>query len=112
MVRSSFAPIAPFATLFALARLAAAAEPSSIEWSYLPDKSAQWYTQNGQALPELAPAVTTVEQNKSYIIKLECVGCPFRVRELGEVVETWQQPSQENSLVCPTISMMNSGLFR
>ncbi|KAF2175117.1 hypothetical protein K469DRAFT_611775 [Zopfia rhizophila CBS 207.26] len=68
-------------------------------WSYEPDKTADWYGKHGKPLPELAPALTTVEQNKSYIVKLECVGCPFRVRREGELVETWQEPPQENSLL-------------
>ncbi|KAF2008147.1 hypothetical protein P154DRAFT_16511 [Amniculicola lignicola CBS 123094] len=68
-------------------------------WSYLPDKTADWYQEHQVPLPELAPEITTVREGKSYIVKLECIGCLFRVRELGEPVEKWQFPSQENSLL-------------
>lgn len=71
------------------------------EWSYTPDKTADWYQEHGELLPVLAPELTVIEANKSYVVKLECVGCPFRVRELYEVVETWQEPPQDNSLVRP-----------
>ncbi|KAF2682976.1 hypothetical protein K458DRAFT_244056, partial [Lentithecium fluviatile CBS 122367] len=69
------------------------------EWAIYPDKTADWYKEHGEALPELAQAITTVEANRSYVVKLECVGCPFRVRELGEMLETWQDPPQDNSLL-------------
>jgi hypothetical protein len=82
----------------------AAAVASSVnwweyEWSYRPDRTADWYKQRGQPLPEIAPEITTVEEHKSYVVKLECLGCPFRVRKYGETVETWQEPPQDNSLV-------------
>ena len=70
------------------------------KWSYLPDKTANWYATHGIKVPEFAPAVTTVEEGQSYVVKLDCLGCPFRVRSLGEVYETWQEPAQDNSLVC------------
>jgi len=69
-------------------------------WSYRPDKTADWYATHRINVPELAPAVTTVEEGQSYVVKLDCLGCPFRVRSLGEVYETWQEPAQDNSLVC------------
>jgi hypothetical protein len=68
-------------------------------WSYMPDKTADWYTSYGKPFPESAPALTTVEEGQSYVVKLDCVGCPFRVRSLGQVYETWQEPAQDNSLV-------------
>jgi hypothetical protein len=69
-------------------------------WSYTPDNTADWYTQHGQPLPEVAPEITTVEPNNSYVVKLECLDCPFRVRKYAEIVEEWQQSPQDNSLVC------------
>ncbi|KAF2799830.1 hypothetical protein K505DRAFT_224045, partial [Melanomma pulvis-pyrius CBS 109.77] len=68
-------------------------------WSYLPDKTASWYKDNGKPLPKLAEGLTTVEDGQSYIVKLECLGCPFRLRTIGEVYETWQDPAQDNSLL-------------
>jgi hypothetical protein len=58
--------------------------------------------EDGLHLPELAGEHYWVEETQSHIVKLECLGCPFsvRVREQHEVVETWQEPPQENSLVC------------
>lgn len=78
---------------------ASAVDWTEYEWSYKPDKTADWYKQHGQSLPGTAPELTILEDNKSYVVKLECLGCPFRVREIGEVVETWQEPPQDNSLV-------------
>ncbi|KAF2106823.1 hypothetical protein BDV96DRAFT_469196, partial [Lophiotrema nucula] len=46
-----------------------------------------------------APAITVATDNKSYVIKLECVGCPFRVREYGQIAEYWQEPPRDNSLL-------------
>ncbi|KAF2643633.1 hypothetical protein P280DRAFT_466400 [Massarina eburnea CBS 473.64] len=69
------------------------------KWATHPDKTADWYTEHGEPLPTLANATTTVEPGKSYIAKLDCLGCPFRVRKLYEVVEIWQEPAQENSLL-------------
>ena len=69
-------------------------------WSYKPDKTADWYKKHGQSFPVLAPALEIVEPEKSVVVKIECLGCPFRVRREGEIVETWQEPPQDNSLVC------------
>lgn len=78
---------------------AASVAVRDVEWSYMPDKTADWYRDNGKPLPELAPDLTTVEESQSYIVKLDCLGCPFRVRRLGEVYETWEEPARENSLL-------------
>ncbi|KAF2267172.1 hypothetical protein CC78DRAFT_577373 [Lojkania enalia] len=81
-------------------------------WSYLPDKTAAWYQTHGKPLPALAPDITVVEANKSYIVKLGCVGCPFRVRKYGELVETWSSVPQRNSLLLNfTISNIDSTLL-
>ncbi|KAF2475456.1 uncharacterized protein BDR25DRAFT_213162 [Lindgomyces ingoldianus] len=68
-------------------------------WSYEDDKTAAWYKEHDLIPPEVAPAITTVEDEKSYIVKLECIGCPFRVRNKYPVLETWQEPAQDNSLL-------------
>jgi hypothetical protein len=69
-------------------------------WSFEPEKTADWYEEVGAPLPKLASAVTTVEKSKSYVVKLECVGCPFRVRPYMQSGEYWQEPAQDNSSVC------------
>lgn len=66
-------------------------------WSYMPDRTADWYKENDLPLPEVAPEVTS--DGSSYYVKLACLGCPFRLRKLYETVETWQEPPQDNSLV-------------
>ncbi|KAJ4299445.1 hypothetical protein N0V90_004690 [Kalmusia sp. IMI 367209] len=70
-----------------------------VDWAIRPDKTAQWYEENASGnLPELAPTITTVVANKSSVVKLECVGCPFRVREESKP-ESWQKPPQDNSML-------------
>jgi hypothetical protein len=69
-------------------------------WATHPDRTAQWYEEHAQGhLPEFAKSITTVVANKTSIAKLECVGCPFRVRKLHQEPEEWQDPPQDNSLV-------------
>jgi hypothetical protein len=41
--------------------------------------------------------IEVVEANKSYIVNLECVGCPFAVQD-SNGNEVWQQP-YDNALV-------------
>ncbi|KAF1941130.1 hypothetical protein EJ02DRAFT_423350 [Clathrospora elynae] len=48
-------------------------------------------------IKDLAPVITTVEANRSYVVKLECVGCPFAVIE-NELHMSWEQPPRDNSL--------------
>jgi hypothetical protein len=67
------------------------------DWAVRTDKTADWYKEHGEPLPELAQAITTVEANKSYVVKVECVGCPFRVG--GLTTDTWAESPQDNSLV-------------
>jgi hypothetical protein len=69
------------------------------KWATHPDRTAQWYEEHAQSLPGFAKSVTTVVASKSSIVKLDCVGCPFRVRKLHQESEEWQEPPQDNSLV-------------
>ncbi|KAL1591997.1 hypothetical protein SLS60_011589 [Paraconiothyrium brasiliense] len=70
------------------------------KWATHPDKTAAWYDEHADGRPpELAPAITTIAANKSSVVKLECVGCPFRVRKLHLEPEEWQEPPQDNSLL-------------
>ncbi|KAJ4350358.1 uncharacterized protein N0V89_008979 [Didymosphaeria variabile] len=82
------------------------------EWATHPDRTAEWYEEYaGGRRPELAPAITTVVANKSSVVKLECVGCPFRVRELHPEPEEWQEPPQDNSLLLNFTIDASSGLL-
>ncbi|CAO2650034.1 Nn.00g013260.m01.CDS01 [Neocucurbitaria sp. VM-36] len=45
-----------------------------------------------------APDVTVVEANKSYLVKLECLGCPFVVRE-SQFDVSWEHPPRDNALL-------------
>ncbi|KAF2732317.1 hypothetical protein EJ04DRAFT_470349 [Polyplosphaeria fusca] len=79
-------------------------------WSYTPDSTAAWYEENGLPLPDLASPITAVETNRSYVVKLDCVACPFRLR--CQSVETWQEPPQDNSLLLNfTVDDTTSSLF-
>ncbi|KAF2652397.1 hypothetical protein K491DRAFT_681406 [Lophiostoma macrostomum CBS 122681] len=92
--------------------LASAAVAVDQSWSYEPDKTADWYQGHSQELPKVAPEITTVEAGKSYVVKLDCVGCPFRVRQKYELVETWQEHPQDSSLLLNfTISEDPLGIF-
>lgn len=42
-------------------------------------------------------AVTTVRKGSNVIVKLDCLGCPFRLRTEDE--EIWEEPPRENALV-------------
>ena len=70
------------------------------EWSYHPDPTADEYLQGGSEIPAPAAAVTEVVPESSYVVKLDCLGCPFRVRPLGGEEYFTNEP--ENSLVCTT----------
>jgi hypothetical protein len=50
------------------------------------------------APPQLAPVITTIKANKNYAVKLDCLGCPFAIKDADHKV-TWQDPPQENALV-------------
>ncbi|KAH7130139.1 hypothetical protein B0J11DRAFT_457129 [Dendryphion nanum] len=70
------------------------------EWSYTPDKTADWYKQHGEELPHHAQVLTTVEEGKSYIVKLPCLGCPLQERHTdGNVVEVPTEWSLNNGLL-------------
>jgi len=55
----------------------------------------RWLEQN---VPVYAREITVVEPNKAYVVKLDCTGCPFALRERNTQV-LWQQPPQDNALV-------------
>lgn len=40
-------------------------------------------------IPRYVPEITTVETNKSYVVKLDCLGCPFSTRQADAGV-VWQ----------------------
>lgn len=44
-----------------------------------------------------AEAVTTVQKGSNVIVKLDCLGCPFRLRTEGE--ERWEETPRDNALV-------------
>ncbi|MCJ1244709.1 hypothetical protein MMC30_001908 [Trapelia coarctata] len=88
----------PF-TKNALRALATFDDGGDYAWSYTPALPLSYYLSHGLSSPAPALPITPVRLHKSYIVKLECLGCPFRVRELGPVVETWQEPPQANSLL-------------
>ncbi|KAJ4355048.1 hypothetical protein N0V95_003266 [Ascochyta clinopodiicola] len=67
-----------------------------LDWALTPDKTADWYKDHGKPVPEFAPEITVVEEQKSYVVKLDCPDCPFLVKK-SFVESSWQK--QENSLL-------------
>jgi len=59
------------------------------------DQTADWYKDHGIPVPDVANEITIIEAKKSYVVKLECPGCPLTVKD-GEMV---QQRRIDNSLV-------------
>lgn len=53
------------------------------------------------AAKEIIPAITVVEENRAYAVKLECTGCPFVSWKRPREAE-WQHPPPDNSLVSAT----------
>lgn len=55
---------------------------------------------SGDAIPDktAAPEVAVVESNRSYMVKLDCVACPFAVWDSASEV-SWQTPPQDNALL-------------
>lgn len=47
----------------------------------------------------VAPDVEVVDFNKEYVVKLECVGCPY-ARQVDDNEAVWEQTPRENALVC------------
>lgn len=45
-----------------------------------------------------APEITVLEPSKAYVVKLDCPGCPFAIKETNTEVH-WQQPAQGNAMV-------------
>jgi len=50
------------------------------------------------AAKEIIPAITIVEENRTYAVKLECTGCPFVSWKRPHKAE-WQHPPPDNSLM-------------
>ncbi|KAJ4986975.1 hypothetical protein SVAN01_07516 [Stagonosporopsis vannaccii] len=60
------------------------------------DQTADWYKDHGMPVPDVAPEITVIEANKSYVVKLDCPSCPFTIKD-GEMV---QMRRIDNSLRC------------
>lgn len=57
-----------------------------------------------QNASQYAPEITVVEVNQTYVVKLDCQGCPFAVEATNTEV-LWQQPPQDNALVCISLAV-------
>lgn len=73
-------------------------DESNLQWSYFLDVPPSTYAEQGRDPPTTASNVSKVS-DCSYIVKLDCVGCPFRLRELGSGYGDWEKPPRSNSLV-------------
>ncbi|KAF2027324.1 hypothetical protein EK21DRAFT_72244 [Setomelanomma holmii] len=84
-------------SLFALSAAAVAVLSAELD---ITQSLKQW---SDEIIPHYAPDVTVVEENevfhhnKAYVVKMECLGCPFAVKKADFQVE-WQEPPQENAL--------------
>jgi len=56
-------------------------------------------TPDHSLLDAAAPDIEVVNFNKEYVVKLDCVGCPY-ARQLDDKKAVWEQPARENALVC------------
>ena len=72
-------------------------------WSYEPEATADYYKDHRLKPPLIAANITPVGLQKSYVVKMECLGCPFRVRKLGQTYEPWAEEPVDNSLVTALI---------
>lgn len=79
----------------AFASVTAAQENPSPRPDLKYDETADWYKDHGKPIPDSAPEITVVEEHASYIVKLDCPGCPFLVQEGRNA--SWQE--RDNSLV-------------
>jgi hypothetical protein len=62
------------------------------------DPTADDYRERRLELPAVAKSVTSIEDGQSYIVKLECLGCPSRNRLFTEASEQWEDVVQDTSL--------------
>jgi hypothetical protein len=79
-----------------LAALSVIAFVSAKRPSAIPEHDGYIRQRPDHDLPQ--PEIQVVEASKAYVVKLDCVGCPFAVRGEYPKVE-WQQPPQANALV-------------
>ena len=94
-LRSFFGLVAATSAAVTAAQQDRSSRPD-LEWALMPDKTADWYKDHGKPVPDFAPEITVDEENKSYVVKLDCPDCPFLVKE-NPFKSSWQK--QENSLV-------------
>lgn len=77
-------------------------------FAYL-DTSPSVYKDTGlDYVPDISKIITEVRANASYIVKLPCIGCPFRLRERGMVYGYFESPPRDSalvSIVCFVISL-------
>jgi hypothetical protein len=67
---------------------------SSAEWN-ISQPPNQWAD---EIIPHYAPKITIAEEGKAYVVKLDCLDCPFAIGKPNAEVE-WQEPPQDNALV-------------
>ena len=78
-------------------------DPGDTTWAIQSDLTHDELVAHGFEIPDIASAVTEIKHSLNYIVKLDCVGCPFDIRG----TYTWdqyEQPGRPNSLVRPPIS--------
>lgn len=89
-----------FAAAFASVTFATEAEqPPQPSTNLQHDETSDWYKSHGMPVPEVAAEITTIEANKSYVVRLECPDCPFLMQGEGKQ-PVWQK--QDNTLVRPS----------
>ncbi|KAI9708204.1 MAG: hypothetical protein M1820_004158 [Bogoriella megaspora] len=73
-------------------------DPSDTTWAVQPDLTYDELITNGFEVPPIADSVTEVKPGLNYIVKLDCLGCPFDVR--GTYIwDQYEQPGRPNSLL-------------
>ena len=83
-------------------------DPSDTTWALQPDLTHDELLAHGFEIPEVASLVTEIKRGLNYIVKLNCLGCPFDIRGTY-TADQYEQPGRPNSLVRKTIKHGNPG---
>lgn len=73
-------------------------DPGDTTWAIQPDLTHDELLAHGFEIPEIASPVTEIKRILSYIVKFDCLGCPFDIRD-AYIWDQYEQPGRPNSLV-------------
>ena len=76
-------------------------DPRDLSWALQPDLTHDELLANDFGIPEVASQATEIRDGLSYIVKLDCLSCPFDIRS-PYARDEYEQPGRPNSLVSPS----------